>query len=332
MEDRDHNRIDDLIARYLTGEATPEETSELEDLVRRDATARKRFAGMKRLWRMSDAEKHRSAFSAENGWKKMKAGMEEPAARPVSVQMQPWRMAFRIAAAVAVLAAVSYLLYFTFTPGTNEVIAAGEIITHTLPDNTKVTINRGSGITWKDNYGKNTREVCLEGDAYFEVAQDREKPFVIETEALVVEVVGTSFYVDARPGASTAEVAVTSGTVQVTAETGSDAILQASEKCTFNKRSGQLLKTEVRNRNFLAWTTGRLEFRNTPLDEVVKAINRAYGAEITIEDPGLEKCRLTAVFENQPLEAVVEIVQETFGIKAERSGNVIILTGDGCKQ
>jgi ferric-dicitrate binding protein FerR (iron transport regulator) len=194
-----------------------------------------------------------------------------------------------------------------------------------LSDGSVVALNRNSTLTWRaDHDGK--RLVTLKGDAYFDVAKDALKPFVITAETVEVEVLGTSFYVDARADQKTLDVSVATGQVAVR-HAGAEVVLASGEKAIFNKTSNDLEKQENVDPNFNSVKTQKLFFQNSTLDEVINTLNRHYHARISAETPALETCLLTATFEDKSFDAVLQIVSTTLNLEVITQNQEIILRG-----
>jgi len=174
------------------------------------------------------------------------------------------------------------------------------------------------------------RGIELKGEAFFEVESNQALPFIISTGKTSVEVVGTSFNVQAYANNPFQEVVVTSGKVKFFSDSQHIVTLNPGEKGTYHKASILLSKTKNKDPNFLSWKTKKIVFSNLGLTEVIKTINRIYNSEIIISAEVKETCAVTVTFENQSLESILNVLKSTLNLKFEANGNKILITGAGC--
>lgn len=234
----------------------------------------------------------------------------------------------RIAATLLVAALLSvggYKVYFNQVASHKqiEISVTNQIVkTFTLPDGTLVSLNSDSHLKYPPKFDKNTREVVIEGEAFFEVMPDKNKPFIIHAGNAQIKVLGTSFNVCAYPSTKSVEVIVKTGKVQVlnkTTETkqNNELILDPGDKGTLVFSSNALLKTTNQNPNFLAWKTHDLIFRATSLGEVISDLEKVYKVNIRLDDPKLNGLLLTAHFNDYSLSFILEVIETTFKLETQ---------------
>ncbi|MCB0822470.1 MAG: FecR domain-containing protein [Bacteroidales bacterium] len=331
-EHDEHIEFEILTGKYLAGETTAEEQVTLENWVKASEANKRLFLEWKHAWQMAginamnfNIEKAKQIiadnFATEESV--MLKIPREPATRKLNIS-------WRIAAAVVIFAALGFLLFTMFGNNEQQLVASKSVVAGTLADGSKITLNQNSTLVYPKKFDDDQRKVKLNGDAFFEVAKNPEKPFIIEAGETQIKVLGTSFYVDARPGQNQVEVTVKSGRVALIAPDQSQVILTAGQKGIFIKNEKDLYKEENPDENYLAWKTGLIRFENTELGQVAKVLNRTYGVHITLQNRALENCRITANFENQTLADILLIVSETLDISVNRTANSIILSGKGC--
>ena len=173
------------------------------------------------------------------------------------------------------------------------------------------------------------RLVQLTGDAFFDVESDSIRPFVISTQEVEIEVLGTSFYVDSRASQTAIQVIVESGTVAMRSN-NQEVIIEAGEIGIYDKQTGNLSKNQNEDPNYLAWKTDIFVFDSTDLESVVFALNRKFHAQISLAGNNLNDCQLNATYDRQSLDAIIKIIEQTLGITATYNGDQIILSGDTC--
>jgi ferric-dicitrate binding protein FerR (iron transport regulator) len=242
----------------------------------------------------------------------------------------------RIAAALVVTALLSvagYDIYFNQVASNKQIeisVNNQKVKTFTLPDGTLVSLNSDTHLKYPTRFGKKTREVIIEGEAFFEVKPDKNKPFIIHAGNAQIKVLGTSFNVSAYPNTKSVEVIVKTGKVQVldkTKETkqNNELILTPGDKGTLMFSSNALLKTTNQDPNFLAWKTHDLIFRATSLSEVISNLEKVYKVNIRLDDPKLSGLLLTAHFNDYPLDFILKVIETTFKMEAQKIDGQYIL-------
>jgi len=195
----------------------------------------------------------------------------------------------------------------------------------TLSDGSLIQLNRYSSVKYPEKFGKTERDVYFWGEAFFDIAADKTKPFVIEVGEARVKVVGTSFNVKANPESDRIEVVVNSGKVLFYTESGKSAkgkqvFLEPGDKGVYIKSTHTISKFRNENINFLSWKTGILTFRETRLPEVLYALNQKFGANFVIRDNELKQLRLTAKFDNESLDSVLDDLRLVFNVEIQKNG------------
>jgi len=235
---------------------------------------------------------------------------------------------YRFAAAILITAVLLVSGYEVFyNPSASEVMleltSANKVLnTFTLPDGTLVTLNSDTKVFYPKKFGRKTREISIEGEAFFEVKPNKNKPFIIHAGKAQIKVVGTSFSVSAYPETKLVEVIVQTGKVQVmnkmteTLQT-EELILTPGDKGTLVYESKTLHKTTNQDPNFLAWKTHNLIFKATSLREVIENLEKVYKVNISLADPKLNELLLTAQFNNYPLDFILKVIETTFKIEAQ---------------
>jgi transmembrane sensor len=197
-----------------------------------------------------------------------------------------------IAAAIGVLCCLAALFYVRRIQSIEPsvvVTALGEKKQIKLGDGTIVWLNAASKLRYPAQFSGKTREVMLEGEAFFDVAKNADMPFVINSGTLKTTVLGTSFNVRAYQEDKTMTVAVVTGNVKVSSP-DSELHLQPNQQAIFNKEVHKLYKKQdVPAIEMASWRAGGLQFRNTTFSEVAAVLRRSRGVKIQY-DPQLEDC------------------------------------------
>lgn len=240
----------------------------------------------------------------------------------------PLQMFMRIAAIIVITFVLGILTHQYFQPENVELqiqlVANGEPIrTYELPDGTKVSLNSGSKLFYPKKFKGDTREVSIEGEAFFDVKPNPTKPFIISAGKAQIKVLGTSFNVNAYPGSDKVEVIVETGKVQVTRKlvtvsATDELILNPGDKGTFMFANNSLLKSKNEDANFLAWKTHDLIFRETSLSDVIATLEKIYKTDIDIKDEKLGNLRLTGQYNDYPIDFIMEVIASTLQVKVEK--------------
>ena len=334
INENNHIAPYELIGKYLAGQASQHEISELESWIKENPEHEKLFLEYKRLWIMSGFNKANDSIDVESEWKKLKSKLFAEDVKVKSLYENTrsgiFRPLLRYAAIFITLIALAGVLYLLLSkPEMEELTATNSIITTQLPDGSEVTLNLGSTLIYPSKFKGDTRSLKLEGDAFFKVTPDKTKAFIVQASQVVVKVLGTSFYLNAKAEQPDVQVTVSSGKVSFEAGT-EQVILIAGEKGIFDKEKGTLDKMANEDENFISWKTKKMVFHNERLEVVFRKIEQTYGTTIKIISPEILECRLTATFDNQSLERVMEIIKATFNLEISQQEGLINVAGVGC--
>ena len=200
-----------------------------------------------------------------------------------------------------------------------------------LQDGTQVTIAPKSRVRYTADFGRAHRDLYLDGEAYFQVARDSQRPLRVHTAGSVTEDLGTAFVVTAYADQVATEVVVTEGRVSLSrAETTSPAVVLGLRDLGRLEATGRAtVRRGVDVGRYLAWTKGVLAFDGTPLSEVMPALERWYNVEIRLSDSALAARRLTATFQNEPIDLVLKRIALTLGMRVERGDGSVFLLRNG---
>ncbi|MBV5313499.1 MAG: FecR domain-containing protein [Prolixibacteraceae bacterium] len=333
IEDKDW----ELIAKSIYDEKTELATDEQFDAVQNFLQDKKEMDQLLNLTEKVDLFFDLKKYSAQDAWEKVESRIHSQAlVQPTKFRKLITNPIFRIAAAVLFAALLLVSGYeVVYKPAARsqllEISATNQVLnTFTLPDGTLVSLNSDTKLKYPKKFGRNTREVTIEGEAFFEVKPDKNKPFIIHAGKAQIKVLGTSFNVSAYPETKQVEVIVETGKVQVlnkTTETlqTNELILTPGDKGTLVYSSNSLLKTTNQNPNFLAWKTHNLTFKATSLAEVIGNLEKVYKVNIRLADSRLNGLLLTAQFNDYSLDFILKVIETTFQIDAQKVNGQYIL-------
>ena len=179
-----------------------------------------------------------------------------------------------------------------------------------LPDGTSVSLNSDSKIMYPKQFSDSVREVVLQGEAYFDVMHDANKPFIVKTSDLHIRVLGTTFNVKSYSEDKTIQATLVSGKVEVFKnESSSKLILKPSQRATLNKDKNKIILDKVITQDIISWRTGKLIFKDAFLEDVLKDIERKYNVSFEIKSEKLLKYKYTGSFDDLKIEEILEILE-----------------------
>lgn len=329
------NQHIDLIVKYLSGETSTDESKKLFDRIEKDNALKNEFEALQKTWNLTDskADKDISLINLDDEWNLFSEKIGKPSAKVVSINKNRKTYSLsRIVSAIAAVFVLGFAVFYFFNQQSKELIAGNVVIDSSLPDGSQISLNAGSELKYPKNFNKNKRIVKLKGEAFFKVAHNPKKPFIVKAGKLNVEVVGTEFNVNAKSKKGNVEVIVRSGKVLVYAKRDkSDAkLLQAGDKAKFILKKKTIIKEQNSNPNFLAWKTLKLEFKKTKLIDIVHTLNHTYHVHIVIKNPELKNCTLTNTFDKQSLDSILKVLEATLDIHVSKKGTVYEITGKAC--
>ncbi|WP_288736397.1 FecR domain-containing protein, partial [uncultured Parabacteroides sp.] len=186
-----------------------------------------------------------------------------------------------------------------------------------LPDGTHVSLGSKTTFHYDKNFGKDKRIVYLEGEAYFEVAKQKNKPFIVKTKEQDIEALGTKFNVMAYPMDSMTITTLLEGSVRLTTmHIAKQTILEPNQQFVYNRNSRLTCRQNVDARQFTSWTTGYYYFHEQSLIAILDRLSHVYGAEFVVTSEVLKKRRFTGTFyRGQSIKDLMEIINLSIPIK-----------------
>jgi transmembrane sensor len=351
-----------LIAKKLAGEATPEELKELELLLRSNPELHYPLQTISDLWKHTSPKEQAFAERAFNThldrMENLKIDFfskvsDLPAEKPSRskrhrIRQITWFVLAPLCLVIGLTWSFRRTPSATITAPTaansvarpnaaNEILTASGSRTHlSLPDGTKVWVNAGSRIDYTKTFGLSTREVDLTGEAYFDVAPDAGKPFVIHTRKIDIRVLGTSFNIKSYPSDKTTEATLIRGSIEVSIRnspsgkiilkpnqklvvSNDDTLLKVQDtrsrviraihppvvigKPTFEEHTGAMIET--------SWVENKLIFQAEEFSELAKQMERWYGVSIRFDNPRLEELQFTGIFEKETIQQALDALKLT---------------------
>jgi ferric-dicitrate binding protein FerR (iron transport regulator) len=313
-----------LLDRYLAGEASAADVAAVRAWLAEDAEHALLLEDLRLIQRVTAESPPES--NADAAWAKAVKALKPRVSRRLLVPA--------LAAAVVVLALIGGRGVLRRTPQWSEyATAAAHRAVIRLRDGTQVTLAPKSRVRYTADYGRTHRDVYLDGEAYFQVAPDARHPLRVHTAGGSTEDLGTSFVVRAYADQVTTEVIVAEGRVALRRSDATAAsralVLEARDLGRLDPSGVATVRRGVDVARYLAWTKGVLAFDGAPLRDVVLTLERWYNVEIRLADRTLAARRLTATFQNEPIDLVVQRIALTLGLRVERADGSVLLRRNG---
>ncbi|NJK97802.1 MAG: FecR family protein [Bacteroidales bacterium] len=365
------DKYKDLIINYFASSLSPDEIIELKIWLNENKENKRFFDESREIWLAGKLDYAKENFNSHDGFSRFKKHIEEfeNETEETGGFYRQIQISFLKIAAIAIVAFLSGILVWTLTGNRQSgtmlgyqdiTVPAGSKSLVTLPDGTIVWLNSASKLTYSNDFNQKNREVKLEGEGYFKVAKNKNKPFIVNTSNITVQALGTEFNVKSYPEEGIIETTLVEGSVKVKEVKGqssagiTDIVLKPNEKLTFIKKTGKLyigsdsLTAEntppVRDMNetvprreqmvvrtidpvpYVAWKEDKLIFTGERFEEIKPRLERWYDVTIQIKDPEILTYRFKGSFEKETLEQALEALQLASPFNYTIKKNIITIT------
>jgi transmembrane sensor len=312
--------------KHLLGEASPEEEQAVIEWMNENATHKEYYEQLRKIWDTSKDLAAGSTVDVNKAWAKFqrRIGGHDESPKVIKSNRFSW---MKVAASVILIAGLGFAAFLLINNniGPKDVVAQTNqnVLIDTLSDGSIVTLNKRSTLTYPSFKGK-TRAIALKGEAFFNVAPDKKKPFIISVNDVQVTVVGTSFNIKSENGNT--EVVVETGIVRVT-RSGKTVELVAGEKIVIHPGDSVAAKEAVTDKLYNYYRSKEFVCDDTPLWKLVQVINEAYDVNIVIGRKELNDLTLTTTFNNESLDQILEVIRLSFDditITKKEDGQIIL--------
>lgn len=349
-----NNMYWDLIIRYLEGDYTTEDEKKIKEWLEANANNKQELDRLIRIWDVPpedlpkpDVEKALMQVAKKAGIKEL---LNEPSSQKVyKLKPEKPEISFltrlfgvkliKAAAVLAVILLIPYLAvqffksdsYENFISDLSSIeIEKGTYQEFTLNDGTKVTLDAGTVFKYPEDFDSNKREVFIDGEGYFQVQSNPEKPFLIHAGDAVVTVLGTKFNVRAWSDNQRVEVAVIEGRVSLQAENNTDkeaeVIITKGYLSILRKGENPTEPEAADIENCLSWMNHEMSFNSVPFREVLEQLERWYDLEFVLPNESYEINKVTIYIERKPIEDILDMVCLIMDFNFKREENKIIFS------
>ncbi len=337
----DNQRLDELFDKYWYGAISDEEFRNFWQLINEDAEGMV-SKKLEALWNEHDpafnpaAKADRQKIIARI----LEKGREREAVFGRIHHRKTWPR-YAAAATLILIVACSYFFFSGQPRTTITSIKPQQAVNHkpaaytrniSLPDGSIVVLQAGSTLDYPARFSGNTREVSLNGEAYFDIKHDADRPFIIHTDKIKTTVLGTAF--DIRADGKKVTVSVTRGKVKVENEKKLLAVLAPNQQITYNIPAALTEQQTVNAQQIVMdWTKQYMVFEGVSFASIAGTLNKRYGVNIEFKNPDLKQCMIVASFSGtETLDKVLEVLctirNVTYDVK---EGQRIEIDGKGCE-
>ncbi|MCB9353939.1 MAG: FecR domain-containing protein [Lewinellaceae bacterium] len=322
-----------LLSKKHSGEISPDEQAALDEWLAQSPEHSLLAAQMKAVWEQAGSYQKEFSPDLDAAFRQVQDRIRAEERPPLRVVSLGSRL-LRIAAALALILASVWSYREFSAPDMMRAVAGAETRMLSLPDGTDIWLRQNAEIAYPTHFDGNERHVSLQGEAYFEVAHNPARPFIVDLpNGDRVKVLGTKFGIRLDPALNQTMVFVRSGKVHFSPKLQPNGvILTERQKAVYDRNSTQLTVDKYASLNELAWQTGGLEFVRTPMEEVVSDLERFYKVDITLRNTAMRACLHTAPLTNQPIEKVLESLALTYQFRVEHPApGQYVLSGGDCQ-
>lgn len=323
--------MEDIISRYLSKSATEEEKNTLLQWLEEKEENKEQFRKTYDLWLFSNAALTDDA-EMERAFVRLKE-RTSPVKKKKTYLSIPRKYLLRIAASILLLFSTGYLGYRIGDQNKQAVITMNNLLTGAdgkgeflLPDGSTVWLNANSILKYPEIFTEGRRTVFLEGEALFEIKEDKKKPFFVEAGGLDIEVTGTRFLVNNYLRKNLVEAVLVNGSVKVGGDYFPETrVLNPGELLTYNKQTKGTELHKVNTDDYTNWIHSKLVFDKTNLAQVIINLEKWFGVEIEAEPALIRNTHMSFTIRRESLEEVLKYMSLTAPIGYRWKDEVLYL-------
>ncbi len=307
------DRIEMLITRSFLGELNNSEKAELQSWLDASNENRSFYLEQKKVWEAVESLEKMKLIDEKGAFKKVSNSLFTNKRGSVFVTLQ------RIAAILFIPLFIASIWMYVSNFKEHKMLSSiyqtfetplGMRSNLTLPDGSKVWLNAGSRISYPLYSKEHVRKVKIDGEVYFEVAKMKDIPFIVDAGNVEIEVLGTKFNCCAYANSELIQTALLEGSVKIRETShGKQTTMIPGELVEFSKSTNTLAKSTTNLDKYVAWKSGKLMFREDPMDVVIEKLGRWYNIDIQVVDKEIRNYVYTATFENEKLEQVLDFLE-----------------------
>lgn len=321
----DNNYYIRIFEKYLRDETTEAEESQLEKMLRNDVQIHSLLENG-----LSDADENIDATLSNRLYDNIRSSII-PKRKQLHHHLV-WRKTLRWAAIFILPIATAFSAYLLTTnhfekdPSSVTITAGkGEKAEITFSDGSQAWLNSESSISFEAKFNQKERNIFLTGEAYFEVEKDTKRPFTVKTKEMDIQVMGTSFNVNAYDDDQLSSSVILEGQVKVTAHSGGEYILGKNQRAIYNKANHILSADSVYASDFTEWKNGSLYFQNRSFEDIANTLSRVFNVDINFTSEELRSIRFSGTLGSSSIRNTLDILSLTSPMRYKMNGTTIEL-------
>jgi transmembrane sensor len=313
----EEEQIYNLFAKHFSGETTPDEENIINLWLKEDPLNKDQYDEMKNLWGSTSPAD--SSWDVDRAWKNLAANtiVKQKHVFTLSFITRTINARFRYANIAAVFLVIICGYFLIKQSGVlNQ--RSKEII---LPDNSKVMLNGSSRLKYPKRFNGNSREVDLDGEAYFEVAHNPSYPFVVHSGKISTTALGTKFNVSCFASDKSITVSLIEGKVKISKKELNEVqpivILQPDQQLVYSREANVSTVEQFDADKTIGWKDDILKFDNEPLSQIFVRLERAYGPKFELGVNSFKDFKVTANFKKESCLTVTEVLKKLTGLRVK---------------
>jgi len=332
----------EILAKYLSGEMSEAESRAIKEEISVSEEYKISIEKMKKQWTAMEGYKDTKSPNTRKAWDKLHNRLQDekliPAQRVVAESRLVHNLV-RVAAVALILLGIGTVVYIKMSrkPAAEMVqLNTGDeanTLIKILADGSVIYIAQNSLFSFPDEFESGSRTVELKGEAFFDITPDPDKPFIVETDETLIQVLGTEFDVKTQNG-NGFELYVDRGKVKVTLkkESSQSEMVMAGEKISAIRNS--LVKSKHFANESTSWYKQRMHFKDETLQNIINVLNRNFNTTFVLADNEIGKHKLTVTFQNETAETMTELICVTLNLKSQTINGSVVLSEskEGAKQ
>lgn len=345
--EKGYNFEHNIIVRFLMNEASLEDITLLEEWISSDTEHYNYFEQIRDTWNSIEIEKELDKDGIQSDFSNILNRIEETESRNNYFNFNRKNFNsiwfFKVAAVFLVGFVASWLVFNQSNLAVSNKTAynvietpKGSSTTINLPDGSKIWLNAGSRLRYPQEFSLNSRNVFLEGEAFFEIAKDQNRQFLVKTPDLTVKVFGTKFNVKSYPGDPTVETTLVEGSVSIQKNLadgkaeGNEIKMEPNQRIVLYKgpekvtqgdspvkkienvparKAKFVISKRIQTDRFTSWKDGQLIIKSEPMIKLAVTLERRYNVKIHFEDEEIKQSRFTGTIEDETIEQVMAAIK-----------------------
>lgn len=325
------------IVNYLCGKWDECDASLLTAWLEESNENKQLFSLLVDLWEADQLVRREKDFDPDQAWARLESEMNEKGSHPG--RFARLKQLSRIAAVFVLTLLIGGTGHYFIQKLTRTSFTSSGIVEYTAPygsktslklaDGSFVWLNAGTTLKYDQGFGSNNRDIALSGEAYFEVAKNRQLPFMVKAGEVSVKALGTKFNVKAYPDEKTIETILLEGAVKVQSHTPGEKrsmMLKPHQKAIFYDDCDDFAISGINNTDEVSWVTDKWIIKNTRLENLAKLLERRYNIDFKFDDERIKDYEFGCTIKDETIEQILTAITYSAPIKYRIINNQVTLS------